>query len=595
MLCPNCKFEVLEGQKFCGECGTLLPQERNCPSCGAKVVLSSKFCGMCGCDLNADSLYSTSMFVDSRDGEHYKIVKIGNQEWFAENFRYKGEDSRVFAENELNVQTFGRLYTWDAAVKYAPEGWHLPSKDEFEELENFISLKSKRSAGKVLKSRDSLIWKEGAGTDEFGFNGISAGYYDTENGFQNDGDLADFWTSSEDSSFTAVDVNLDGDKDDIRYSEKCDKENACSVRYIKNTVRYDRKLKEFMAKFGTFTDSRDGEVYKTVKIGDQEWFAENLRYRSPQSKKNKANNKACGRIYTWDEAVENAPEGWHLPSKEEFEQLETFVEDHSENSVADALKSKVDWCEKGCDEFGFRILPLENDVAQFWCSTDKDENDDGCIYGMSIVFDEFRIDEELDSDDYRSIRYIKNSAEYDKKQLALAEKQKALQARFSSFTDPRDGEVYRTVRIGDQEWFAENLRYRSPQSKKNQENNEACGRAYTLEDAMTVAPEGWHLPTKEEFEQLEAFVDDHSDNSVADALKSKKDWFENGNDEFGFCIVPTDDDYAFFWTSGGTDEDGFEDIFGVDVYYDIFEIHPLFDKEEYRSVRLIRNAIDSEN
>jgi hypothetical protein len=63
-------------------------------------------------------------------------------------------------------------------------------------------------------------------------------------------------------------------------------------------------------------DSRDGKIYKTVKIGDQIWMAENMNYASPNSWTNDSLDKdgaIYGRFYTFEEVNTVCPDGWHLP------------------------------------------------------------------------------------------------------------------------------------------------------------------------------------------------------------------------------------------------------------------------------------------
>ena len=110
----------------------------------------------------------------------------------------------------------------------------------------------------------------------------------------------------------------------------------------------------------TFTDKRDGKVYKIVKIGSQVWFAENLNYDTAGSVcyNNKAENCAkYGRLYNWETALAACPAGFHLPVYDEWTTLVEYV--GGEKMAGKKLKSKTGWNNNGngTDNYGFSALP----------------------------------------------------------------------------------------------------------------------------------------------------------------------------------------------------------------------------------------------
>lgn len=317
--------------------------------------------------------------IDDRGSrrEIYRTISIGNQTWMAENLNYAtATGSSCYNNNSLNCNVYGKLYTWEAAMSACPDGWVLPSKADFDSLISYVGGADDAAAAlKSTKGWDS----NGSGDDTYGFSALPAGYI-FEAQFYSNGQVTNFWSSTEKNSDTVFQMNF------VSYSnysflEGSYKEHANSVRCI--------------SRLGSFTDGRDGQTYKTVKIGDQVWMAENLNYAYLGGTEDLTDSSSfcydndpakCeiyGRLYIWSAAVDSAgwisgntanncglgkdcsvpqkhrgvcPEGWHLPDSTEWRALVNEV--GGEEVAALKLKSTYGWDSEGngTDSFGFSVL-----------------------------------------------------------------------------------------------------------------------------------------------------------------------------------------------------------------------------------------------
>ena len=322
-------------------------------------------------------------FVDTRDGQLYEMVKIGDQCWMAENLnigqmivgtQYNQFDNGVlekfcYDNLQANCDTFGGLYQWGEIMQYlpdsasqgiCPDGWYLPTDHEWKVLEGFADSQFQigdpewnntgwRGFDVGINLKSNTTWNQGGnGNDLYGFTIMAAGRRDDGYYFTNKGQRTYFWTSCSTGSSGAwarMFASYD-DRSDRWYRNKY---NAFSVRCIKEPLQPSWSCGD------TLTDARDGQKYTTVQIGEQCWMAENLNIGvqidgSLDQQDNGTIEKYCygndqdrcseyGGLYQWDEVMEYSvfpgskgicPEGWHVPTDLEFLILEGTVDSQFE-------------------------------------------------------------------------------------------------------------------------------------------------------------------------------------------------------------------------------------------------------------------------
>jgi len=167
-----------------------------------------------------------------------KKKQIGSQNWLAENLNIDVSGSVCYDNKESNCNTYGRLYTWEAAMSACPNGWHLPDTTEWNAL--VTSVGGSSTAGKHLKAKEG--WNScgptGSGEsysceDTYGFSALPGGYGNSSGDFYDVGNDGNWWSASEYSS-SGADLRYMSYDDEYVYYGNFDKDYLFSVRCVQD-------------------------------------------------------------------------------------------------------------------------------------------------------------------------------------------------------------------------------------------------------------------------------------------------------------------------------------------------------------------------
>ena len=211
------------------------------------------------------------------------------------------------------------------------------------------------------------------------------------------------WIAVEQSSEKEVSSSSSSEK-----SSSSEEKSSSSIEQVSGICNINNSDN---CEYGILTDERDGQIYKTVKIGEQWWMAQNLNYPTTQSYCYGGKEENCqkyGRLYEFSDAKDACPEGWKLPTyTPDWVKLKSFVNKTigtSEN-IGKTLRSSSEWDEtgtgKGLNYFGFNALPAgklkgasylyEGTAAYFW--ENKISADSGAFFAkISYTLNEDSLD-----------------------------------------------------------------------------------------------------------------------------------------------------------------------------------------------------------
>ena len=358
--------------------------------------------------------YKYGTLYDSRDGRTYKTVEYKGLTVMAENLNYadsirnpylRASDyygsplTMCYNDDSLNCRKAGRYYFWTAAMNvdykfvYAgiglvdepdssgyyqgicPDGWHIPTQEEHRYL--MEDSESARSAMSILPVGHGYYGYDGDLTVALGDGDF---WYVPSDRFQGGGATSGFKpVRCVKNTRRGCNVNAGNvckDWSDYTLEEW----NEMKARYYTKEMHPDANYGEDLV------DARDNNVYKTVFINEKRVMAENLRYvDSVHNEHLKNSNLYCkddklencaiaGGLYTWTAAMEICPEGWHIPSIEEWEELLSGIEFYS----LQMMGIESEWI-GATDASGFSAIPniysyYYGNQAHFWSSTSYDDD-----------------------------------------------------------------------------------------------------------------------------------------------------------------------------------------------------------------------------
>lgn len=185
----------------------------------------------------------TGTVTDERDGQTYKIVKIGHLWWFAQNLNYETADSYCYNDTLEYCAKYGRLYKWAATVGKSedecgyrhecnltlpvqgacPSGWRVPSNYDWNDL--LVAAGGDDIAGQVLRASEN---------SDFAL--LYAGKMIYAGEFTQEGRSACFWSSSEIDEYDAYYADFYYSYSKVIFPNDAEKYDAYSIRCVKGEL-----------------------------------------------------------------------------------------------------------------------------------------------------------------------------------------------------------------------------------------------------------------------------------------------------------------------------------------------------------------------
>lgn len=290
-------------------------------------------------------VFDGQTLTDLRNDQTYEVVKVGNLYWMNRNLGFQFypayfDESKTACPNssEETCEKTGFLYPGTRLDDLCIDGWRLPSTEEWEEYYNSSAYKGSTYGNDTYK-----------------------GYESGDGGLNKYGEAAYFWVDSEtDGLGNRKCIVVTPESNSFRQVGPCHEQEKLAVRCVLDVDK--AKMSPSSSSSGSdksssskgssgsvdgngftkFEDPRDDHAYLTMSVAGKTWMVENLRYGADPTyclgSEGRSDDCEIGVLYTWNTANYACPDGWHLPSTEEWT---NFLNTDAGKAQANAMRDKA--------------------------------------------------------------------------------------------------------------------------------------------------------------------------------------------------------------------------------------------------------------
>ena len=412
--------------------------------------------------------------LKDKNGVEYNWIRVGKNKWMTQNLKSSPSDDNC-----------GGYYTNVDARNACPDEWHLASDDEWMDFEiDFGMDKEKAKVHGLREINFQNLKNAGFSVNECNYDAAL---------YPNQKALA-FWTSTENKmlytgysqKYFARIIRPDENKisKELRViTEKLNVRCVQSSVYLAKTEATAEKEINLQPISGITKHPYTGEELEWQYHGKTIWMKDDILGS-----------------YMYKDLSEKCPTGWRLPEKKEWEQLfkdysPTINLENNKEVLSERLSSPGIW--------GFNLSNTD-----YWMNTHR------YTYNTYWISDTDKEDSKkliaFPTNDKGQAGWVKKQTNEKAKVRCVLDHEDYIstkdQIKKGTFIDKRDNQEYKLVEIDGTTWMSENLNYDIPENSMCRNNIkkdcELFGHMYNIEVSENVCPDGWRLPSKDEWKYL---------------------------------------------------------------------------------------------